>query len=184
MTLLRTTQAWYTSLGVGSKIYTFYTYITSMEEWKEIPGYAPYEVSSLGRVRRGEKVLKPGTNLDGYLYVSLYRKSISVHRLVALTFIPRIEGRDTVDHINQNKLDNKIANLRWANRSEQLINRPYSNVSGERNINFDNTNYHHLAYRVQIKRYGIYVLSKRFATLPEAIAARDAFLMSSSNPQP
>jgi len=147
-----------------------------MEEWRVIPGYERYDVSSLGKVRRGERVLKPGTNTDGYLMVSLHRKSINVHRLVALAFLASVEGKLTVDHINQNKLDNSVGNLRWADRSEQLINRPYTNASGERNINFDNTNYHHLPYRVQIKRRGIYVFNKRYATLPEAVAARDAFL--------
>lgn len=104
------------------------------ETWKPIPKFETfYEVSNLGRVRSLERViernfrnetyirkatlLKPSTS-RGYLNVKLYDgkakgTSLSVHRLVALCFIPNIHKLSKVNHINGNKLDNKASNLEW-----------------------------------------------------------------------
>ena len=51
---------------------------------------------------------------------------IKIHRLVALTLIPNPENHPTVDHLNCNKLDNRVENLRWANRTTQQRNRSSS----------------------------------------------------------
>ncbi|WP_200411333.1 NUMOD4 domain-containing protein [Virgibacillus salexigens] len=103
------------------------------EIWKQIDGYAGYEVSNLGRVRsldreifggnkRRGKLLKPAKSKQGYLYVSLYRnresKKMRVHRLVAFMFIPNTENKYEVNHINGNKLNNKVNNLEWVTREE------------------------------------------------------------------
>lgn len=46
-----------------------------------------------------------------------------VHRIVALAYIPNLENKPTVDHINRNPSDNRVENLRWASRLEQSLNR-------------------------------------------------------------
>lgn len=92
-----------------------------MEEWKTIPGYnGIYQVSSDGRVKNAYgHFLKAETTRNGYKRVVFYdRKKFSVHRLVALTFIPNPENKEVVNHKNGIKTDNRVENLEWNTWSE------------------------------------------------------------------
>ena len=68
-------------------------------------------------------------HVDGYHSFSLYdpiektMKKFYAHVLVAYAFIPRVDGKTEVDHIDRNRSHNYVSNLRWANRVEQLKNR-------------------------------------------------------------
>ncbi|HHJ7007677.1 TPA: HNH endonuclease [Streptococcus pyogenes] len=66
---------------------------------------------------------KPFTNKrNGYLIVDLYKdnksEKVPIHRLVAEAFIPNLENKATVDHIDGDRKNNSINNLRWATYSE------------------------------------------------------------------
>lgn len=59
---------------------------------------------------------------SGYRRVKFNGRHWSVHRLIAEAFIPNPENKSTVDHIDRNKLNNAVKNLRWATSSEQWYN--------------------------------------------------------------
>lgn len=102
------------------------------ELWRPIKNYEGlYEVSSCGRVRslrrRAPFILKQTNNGYGYLMVDLFkdgfRKKAKVHRLVAETFIPNPDNLETVDHLDRNRTNNCIENLRWSTYKEQSANK-------------------------------------------------------------
>lgn len=94
------------------------------ETWKDIEGYEGlYMVSSHGRVwsYRYETMLKQ--NFRGnYLFVRLYKDKkacgISIHRLVALNFLKKSNEKNMVNHLDENKLNNKSDNLEWCTAKE------------------------------------------------------------------
>ncbi len=100
------------------------------ENWKPIDGYNNYLISDMGRVKslKTNRFLKP-VDRWGYNKVALFnkgkRKDINIHRLVAIHFIPNIDNKKCVDHINRNRKDNRVKNLRWATYSENRLNTKY-----------------------------------------------------------
>ena len=93
-----------------------------METFIKIENYNNYSISNLGNVRNDKtgRILKPYIKPSGYKQVQLGRKTIPqyIHRLVAIAFIPNIENKPQVNHINGNKGDNRIENLEWVTASE------------------------------------------------------------------
>lgn len=103
-----------------------------MEEWKSIINYPNYEISNMGNCRNisTNKNLKYFIDHKGYKRYNLsvrdetrIRKNIPIHRLVAIHFIPNSENKTEVDHIDNDKLNNSISNLRWVTTSENSRNR-------------------------------------------------------------
>lgn len=115
-----------------------------MEEiWKSVKGFEnEYEVSNLGRVRSldrtivqsdGKTIHRIGiirtltTDNAGYKCICIRRdgKNIKkrVHRLVAEAFIPNLENKPHIDHINTIRDDNRVDNLRWVTQSENSNNK-------------------------------------------------------------
>lgn len=92
--------------------------------WKDIPGFEGlYEVSISGKVKNSiTKRLLKNNNRGRYYSVTLYKNhkphQLSVHRIVALTFIPNPENKPMVNHKNGNRYDNNIVNLEWCTQSE------------------------------------------------------------------
>lgn len=96
------------------------------EEWKPLPN-ARYLISSLGEVCSTEsgKLLKQMDDGRGYLCVSISmdrqpQQKYKVHRLAAEVFLPRIIGANDVNHIDGIKTNNRVTNLEWCTRSENI----------------------------------------------------------------
>ena len=107
------------------------------EEWKDISEFEGYEVSNFGNIRSIDrtcggrpgvikgKLLKSFINRRGYLEVNLFENSKStskiIHRLVAKAFIPNLENKPQVNHIDGCKLNNRVDNLEWMSNSENQL---------------------------------------------------------------
>ena len=76
-----------------------------------------WEISNLGRVKKDDKIFIPRIDKSGYCNLG---KGITVHRLVAEFFIPNSDLKSQVNHINGIKTDNRIENLEWVTRSENM----------------------------------------------------------------
>lgn len=97
------------------------------ETYLLINDYENYEVSNYGNVRNKNtgRILTP--NFDGYYYnVNLSKngkqKTVRIHRLVALAFIENFNNYRCIDHIDLNKLNNRVDNLRWVSYSINMFN--------------------------------------------------------------
>ena len=81
---------------------------------------------------------KKPTFTNGYYRIGLTKdkkeKFFSIHRLIALTFIPNPDNKPCVDHINRNTQDNRIENLRWVSYSENNMNVSCKSKTGLQHI--------------------------------------------------
>jgi hypothetical protein len=158
-----------------------------LEFFADVPGYeGVYQVSDRGRVlslerrvKNGdsiqsvrERIIKPILESNGYLYVHLSKdgkvKMFLVSRLVALTFLEREKDKPTVDHINRNRTDNRLENLRWASSTEQSRNT--SSFKEYISISFYKSSKYPSKWRVQFRYENEKVKNKFFLTELEARA--------------
>jgi hypothetical protein len=101
-------------------------------KWKTIPETGgKYEISSIGQVRSvqrkfvmDDRILKP-KEFEGYLKVFIFtssgkRKWFAVHRLVAEAFIANPNNYPQIDHIDEDRSNNRVENLTWITASDNI----------------------------------------------------------------
>tara|TARA_R100001015_G_C4456993_1_gene45176 strand:- start:68 stop:535 length:468 start_codon:yes stop_codon:yes gene_type:complete len=145
----------------------------------EITDYPNYLIYDDGRVqnKKTKRFLKQSLDNKGYYRVNLYknnnRKLFKIHRLVALHYLDNVEGKNVIDHIDRNKTNNHISNLRWCNHSENRSNTDVhkSNVLGEKHISKTKND----TYIFRIENKNEYH-TKTFKTLDECIKYRDDYI--------
>ena len=120
-----------------------------MEIWKSINGYEHYYISNTGKIKNTKnnknKLLNPIIRENKYSSITLYKnnnkKSFTMHRLIAIYFIPNPENKPCVNHINGLKYDFNIDNLEWCTYSEneihsvKILNKKHNGVKGVKNHN-------------------------------------------------
>lgn len=81
-----------------------------------------YKKNRIYKRKKKECILKPFSSKIGYLEVTLVknkkRKSVKIHRIVAMTFLEKVKGKNYVNHIDGNKENNSAENLEWCTPSE------------------------------------------------------------------
>lgn len=149
------------------------------EIWKPIKGYEEhYHVSNMGKVRSIPRtimlsngnpytikggILTFSINRTGYFLVHLSRvtvRTFSVHRLVALAFMPNPKNKATINHINGIKTDNHVDNLEWCTMSENLKHAHRTGLyKSERhgNAKLNNKKVRVIKWLLKEKWHGIYI---------------------------
>lgn len=146
-----------------------------MEVWKIYEPYPIYSVSNLGSVMNNKsgRILNPALDTHGYKKITIgsaaFRVSKGVHKMVGELFLENPNNYEVLDHINRNRQDNRVENLRWVSRSTNCANREFINKTGERCI------YHSYGgkFKVMLRRKGEQRVSKTFPTLEAAIEFRN-----------
>ena len=102
-----------------------------LEIWKDIEGFEGiYQISNKGNLKSFKKnkngrILKNKNKKGWYLNIILTnkkkKKSIKIHKLVALAFIPNPNNYPVINHINGNKQDNRVENLEWCTQKQNII---------------------------------------------------------------
>ncbi len=149
---------------------------------KPIPGYEDcYSAEEDGRIysHLTKKYLKFCKSEKGYFRCQMYKNGVakccSVARLIAETFIPNLDNKPQIDHIDRNTINNNVSNLRWVTPSENNLNRGIlkNNKLGEKNIRYRPEK--KTKYSLSIMIEGV-ILNKSFKTLEEAVKFRNEYL--------
>lgn len=154
------------------KNYPFSIEDLSGELWKPVPDFEDYHISTLGRVKSfkysNPRIMRPKLGDGGYLNISLSkngeRKTLLISRLVAICFIHNTNNKPQVDHVNGDKFNCRVTNLRWATSSE---NTKYAYAfgfakSGEEHGRAKLTNEQVRAIRVNVAGLKTYELAEKF----------------------
>lgn len=141
----------------------------------EIPTHKNYLISKNGVVKnkKTNRVLKAcSTSSNGYFTVYVDGKNILLHRLLAETFIPNLENKPCINHIDGNKLNNSLENLEWCTYKENLEHARKTGLNPYKALTKEKSRHHKLTenevqyikdnYEKYSKNYSGRALSKKF----------------------
>jgi len=151
----------------------------------EIQGYENYLIYEDGRVFSKKRLgtnggfLEACPNRDGYYGVNIFKdrkkRYFSIHRLIALHYIPNPNNYECVDHKDRNRQNNSIDNLRWVTKQ---MNNQNAGVRKDNKLRIQNICPTKSGYRFQ-KIVDGKSHRKRFKTLEEAIKYKEEYLRAS-----
>ncbi len=144
----------------------------------------PYEVSTTGVVTRNGKIIKTRLR-NGYLAytesINSKKRNVSVHRMVAETYIPNPHNLPCVNHIDGNKENNHVSNLEWVSHKEnaqhaskmglnyyQRTRKPINKVSA-RKLTMTQANEIRSKYVSGSRTHGVRALGREYGVYPTAI---------------
>ena len=156
-----------------------------VEVWKDVVGYEQrYQVSNLGRVysKITKKILKQNLHTNGYFTIATKiggrnGKDVcfKVHRLVATAFLPNIENKPLVNHIDGVKTNNNVNNLEWCTAKENTDHAirtgllDYSKRSVVKVLNEDQISFIKEKYKPFCREFGSRSLAKMFGVSKSTI---------------
>ena len=109
--------------------------------WKEIENHENYHIYEDGRLWSCKRniFLKGSPDGSGYLHVRLNGNMKKHHRLVGEAFIPNPENKPQIDHIDRDRTNNHVSNLRWVTKQENMdnIGEYKNNTTGHKNISYN-----------------------------------------------
>lgn len=129
-------------------------------EFRVIKGYPNYSISNYGHCLniKTNRYLKPYHSKKGYLCVDLYNidggKVKKIHQLVGEQYLDKPSDKHTIDHIDRNKLNNQLSNLRYATNQEQQLNKKPTTIMNGKKVS--------CGFRGVYKRGQKYIAQKRF----------------------
>ena len=149
------------------------------ELFKRIDGYDNYFVSNFGNVKNSKtnRIMKLKNHRQGYKQIGLYKngnvKNFLIHRLVGIAFLENPDNKQKIDHIDEDKANNNVMNLRWCSQKENGCNRgrTINNKSGFKGVAFNKPKN---KYQASIKIDGKSKHLGYFETVEEASRAYEA----------
>lgn len=148
----------------------------------EVKGYPNYLIYENGKVwsKNYNRYLKCSER-QGYMRISLNKNNItkrfSLHRILAEHYIPNPNNYKEIDHIDRNRSNNNLNNLRWADRKIQMNNTILISNTGEKNIyltTMKKGKYSYTYYKIQTHKFTKLLNIKNWS-LEEAVEIRDAY---------
>jgi len=141
----------------------------------EIQDFPNYLIYPDGRVynKKRNHFLNPSLGWRGYINVTLSNngkgQALKLHRLIAIHYIPNPNNYPMIDHIDGNKTNNSIENLRWVTsmvNSNSFQKHRINNRSGHKNISFNKSK---KRWKFQKDYYGRIIKKENFKTKTEAL---------------
>ena len=151
---------------------------SDFEVFLPICGYENYFISNFGNIKNSKtnKIMKPDTHKQGYKRITLSKngkwKKFSIHRLVGIAFLENPDKKQMIDHIDENKSNNNVKNLRWCCQKENSYNKgiQINNTSGFKGVAYHK---HKNKYQARITINGKLKHLGLFETAEEASVAYD-----------
>ena len=150
--------------------------------WKTIIDYPNYEINIEGEVRNKKRGSIMKTSIEkGYKRVGLcmnnIKKHFFIHRLIAIYFLENSDpSYTTIDHIDRDKLNNTITNLRWCNNSMNMQNKDYCIKKGSHHHIHKHHNKFVVEFTKGITGFQKRVFSSSHDTIEEAIESRNEYM--------